>query len=238
MRNRVRGSDIPKWCEMRAVLFGASGMVGQGVLMECLDHPDVTSVLTVGRSSCGLEHAKLQEIVHEDFLDYAAIEQRLTGYDACFFCLGVSAAGMSEAAYHRITHDFTLAAAETLARLNPRMTFCYVSGTGTDSTESGRSMWARVKGKTENDVMQLPFKATFMFRPGFIQPMKGIKSKTRLYRLGYAAFGPLYPLLKTLFPNLVTTTEKVGLAMLRVARHGFPRQVVENRDINSLAAGR
>ena len=209
-------------------------MVGQGALRECLDHADVTSVLVVGRSSSGIKHEKAREVIHDDFLDYSGIEDALRGYDACFFCLGVSAAGMSEQDYHRVTYEFTLRAAETLAKLNPDMTFCYVSGTGTDSTERDRSMWARVKGKTENHLMRLPFKAAFMFRPGYIQPLKGIKSKTRLYRLSYAVVGPFYPVLKTLFPHFVTTTEKLGLAMIRVAGTGYPRQVLENRDINAL----
>ena len=209
-------------------------MVGQGALRECLDHADVTSVLVVGRSSSGIKHEKVREVIHDDFLDYSGIEDALRGYNACFFCLGVSAAGMSEQDYHRVTYEFTLRAAETLAKLNPDMTFCYVSGTGTDSTERGRSMWARVKGKTENHLMRLPFKAAFMFRPGYIQPLKGIKSKTRLYRWSYAVVGPFYPVLKTLFPRFVTTTEKLGLAMIRVAGSGYPRQVLENRDINAL----
>ena len=209
-------------------------MVGQGALRECLDHADVTSVLVVGRSSSGIKHEKAREVIHDDFLDYSGIEDALRGYDACFFCLGVSAAGMSEQDYHRVTYEFTLRAAETLAKLNPDMTFCYLSGTGTDSTERDRSMWARVKGKTENHLMRLPFKAAFMFRPGYIQPLKGIKSKTRLYRLSYAVVGPFYPVLKTLFPHFVTTTEKLGLAMIRVAGTGYPRQVLENRDINAL----
>jgi uncharacterized protein YbjT (DUF2867 family) len=180
---------------MKAIIFGATGMVGQGVLLECLDDPSVSSVLAVGRRTCGVTHPKLHEIVHSDFLDYSTIEEGLRGYDACFFCLGVSAAGMSEPDYHRLTFDVTLRAAETLARLNPTMTFCYVSGTGTDSSERGRSMWARVKGKTENHLMRVPFKATYMFRPGYIQPMRGVTSSTPLYRVAYAVLGPFYPVL-------------------------------------------
>jgi len=210
-------------------------MVGQGVLLECLDHPEVSAILAVGRSSCGIDHPKFRELLHEDFLDYSAIEGDLTGYDACFFCLGVSAAGMSEEQYHRLTYELTLSAAKTLVRLNPSMTFCYVSGAGTDSSESGRMMWARVKGKTENHLLRLPFKAAFMFRPGYIQPMKGIRSKTRLYQTFYTLGRPLYPALKTLFPSLVTTTEKVGVAMIKVALHGYPQPLLDNRDINALA---
>jgi uncharacterized protein YbjT (DUF2867 family) len=221
---------------MNVIVFGATGMVGQGVLLECLDDASISSVLAVGRRPCGLTHPKLHDIVHHDFLDYSTIEDGLRGYDACFFCLGVSAAGMSEQDYHRLTFEVTLRAAETLVRLNPTMTFCYVSGTGTDSSERGRSMWARVKGKTENHLMRLPFKATYMFRPGYIQPLRGVRSGTRLYRAVYAVLGPLYPVLKTLAPNSVTTTVQVGRAMIRVARHGFSRQLLESRDINALAA--
>jgi len=211
-------------------------MVGQGVLKECLDDPGVTSVLAVGRGSCAVEHDKLREVIHDDFFDYSRIADDLTGYDACFFCLGVSAAGMREEQYHHLTYELTVRTAETLVELNPNMTFCYVSGVGTDSTESGRIMWARVKGKTENRLMRLPFKAVYLFRPGYIQPLKGIRSKTRIYRVVYTLVGPLFPLLKILFPKYVTTTEKVGRAMLRVASGGYPRNVLENRDINAMAA--
>lgn len=220
---------------MKVIIFGATGMVGQGVLLECLDHPEVSAVLAVGRSSCGIDHPKLRELLHQDFFDYSPIESELTGYDACFFCLGVSAAGMSEEQYHRLTYELTLSAAGTLVRLNPSMTFCYVSGAGTDSSESGRMMWARVKGKTENHLLKLPFKSAFMFRPGYIQPMKGIRSKTRLYQTFYTFGRPLYPALKTLFPSFVTTTEKVGVAMIKVALHGYPQPLLDNRDINTLA---
>ncbi len=221
---------------MKIIIFGASGMVGQGVLLECLDSPGVVSALTVGRSSVELTHEKLREVLHRDFLDYSSIEDELRGYDACFFCLGVSSVGMSEEDYHRLTYEFTIRAAETLVRLNPAMTFCYVSGQGTDSSERGRSMWARVKGKTENQLLRLPFKAAYMFRPGYIQPLKGVKSKVRLFRMIYAVFGPLYPVLKTLLPQAVTNTENVGRAMLRVVSDGYSKQVLENRDINALGA--
>ena len=210
-------------------------MVGQGVLLESLDHSEVSAILAVGRSSCGIDHPKLEELIHQDFFDYSAIESELTGYDACYFCLGVSAAGLSEEQYHRLTYELTLRAAETLARLNSGMTFCYVSGAGTDSSESGRMMWARVKGKTENHLLKLPFKAAFMFRPGYIQPQKGVRSKTSLYQMFYTLARPLYPALKTLFPSYVTTTEKVGVAMIKVALHGYPQPLLDNRDINTLA---
>lgn len=218
---------------MKVILFGATGMVGQGVLLECLRDPGVEAVLTVGRAATGRVHAKLREIAHADLTRYADIERELAGHDACFFCLGVSAAGMSEADYTRITYDVTLAAAQVLARLNPSMTFIYVSGEGTDTTETRRAMWARVKGRTENALLKLPFKA-IMFRPGLIRPLDGIRSKTRLYRITYAALWPLFPLLGAL--GLLTTTANVGKAMLRVARDGAPKPVLGNRDINELAA--
>lgn len=221
---------------MRVILFGASGMVGQGVLRECLVDDGVTSVLVIGRNSCGLTHPKIQEVLRQDFFDYSDIMDVITGYDACFFCLGVSAVGMSEQDYYRLTFDLTLSAARALVERNPSMTFCYVSGTGTDSTEQGRVMWARVKGKTENHLMQLPFEAVYLFRPGFIQPLDGIRSKTRLYRAFYAAFGPFYPVLKRTLPNVVTDTKRVGRAMIRVARNGYSKRVLENREINTVAA--
>jgi uncharacterized protein YbjT (DUF2867 family) len=220
---------------MKVILFGATGMVGQGVLRECLLDPRVERVLTVGRSATGQSHAKLQELVHTDLYDFSGIEDALSGYDACFFCLGVSSAGMKEPEYRRVTYDLTLAAAQTLARRNPNMTFLYVSGAGTDSTEKGRSMWARVKGETENALLKLPFKAAYMLRPAFIQPMHGIQSKTRLYRALYAIMGPLYPLWKTLLPKYVTTTEQLGRAMLRIARGGALKHVLENQELNALA---
>ena len=218
---------------MKVILFGATGMVGQGVLRECLADPDVDRVLVVGRNPCGADDPKIREIVREDLFEYADVETELTGYDACFFCLGVSAAGTSEDAYTKITYDLTMAVAETLARLNPEMTFIYVSGAGTDSTERGRAMWARVKGKTENDLLKLPFESAYMFRPAFIQPMHGIKSRTTLYRVLYAILGPLYPILAVLFPKYVTTTEQVGRAMLAVTKNGHPTRVVENEAIRA-----
>lgn len=219
---------------MKVILFGATGMVGQGVLRECLLAPDVDAVLTIGRTATGQRHTKLREIVHTDLTDYAAVERDLAGHDACFFCLGVSAAGMSEQDYTRITYDVTLAAAQVLARLSPGMTFIYVSGEGTDSTEHKRAMWARVKGRTENALLKLPLRAV-MFRPGLIRPMHGIKSKTRLYRVAYAALWPVFPVLGAL--GAMTTTERVGRAMLEVARRGAPGPILSNRDIDRLAQG-
>ena len=221
---------------MKVMLFGATGMVGQGVLRECLLDPGVKSVLAVGRRATGQRHEKLRELVHEDFSRIFAISDELVGYDACFFCLGVSAAGRSERAYSEVTYDLTLAVARVLAERNPSMTFVYVSGTGTDSTEHGRAMWARVKGRTENALLRLPFQAAYMFRPAFIQPLHGIVSRTKLYRVLYAATGPLFPLLKALFPRYVTTTERVGRAMIHVAKHGAAKPVLENGDINSIGS--
>ncbi|MGO8790902.1 MAG: NAD-dependent epimerase/dehydratase family protein [Terriglobia bacterium] len=219
---------------MKVVLFGASGMVGQGVLRECLLDPEVTKVLSVVRSRTGQQHPKLREIVHKDFFDFSSLESELAELDACFFCLGVSSAGMSEEKYRRVTYDITLAAAQTLVKINRDMTFIYVSGAGTDSSEHGRTMWARVKGQTENALLRLPFKAAYMFRPGVIVPLHGIKSRTMLYRLPYAVLGPILPLLKRLFPKYVTTTENLGRAMLVAAKRGAPKPVLESSDINKL----
>jgi uncharacterized protein YbjT (DUF2867 family) len=210
-------------------------MVGQGVLRECLLDPEVDGVLAVGRTTTGIEHPKLAEITHADLTDLSVVEDRLAGYDACFFCLGVTSAGMSEPDYRRITYGITLAAARPLARLNPGLTFIYVSGAGTDSSERGRSMWARVKGETENAILELPFYG-YAMRPGYIQPRHGVKSKTRLYSLFYAIGAPLYPVLKALAPGYVTTTELVGRAMLAVAKHGAPKRVLETPDINAAAS--
>ena len=211
-------------------------MVGQGALRECLLDPDVETVLAIVRNSSLPQHDKLREIVHQDIADLSAIEDRLSGYGACFFCLGVSAAGMKEEAYRRLTYDLTVSVARTLAKLDPAMTFIYVSGAGTDSTESGRLMWARVKGRTENALLQMRFKAVYLFRPAYIQPLYGARTKTAWYGAFYAVVRPFYPLLKTLFPNYVTTTECVGRAMLNVTKRGFPNPVLENRDINVMCA--
>jgi uncharacterized protein YbjT (DUF2867 family) len=217
---------------MKVLLLGATGMVGQGVLRECLLVDSVQSVLSVGRSVTGQQHQKLSELKHDDFMNLIKIEDSLSGYDACFFCLGVSSVGMSEERYRKITYDITLSVAHTLAKLNPAMTFVYVSGTGTDSTENGRVMWARVKGKTENDLLKLPFKAAYMFRPGVILPLHGVKSKTKLYQFFYNLLRPMYPILKK--NKTVTTTEQVGRAMINVAKSGYQKSFLENSDINSL----
>jgi uncharacterized protein YbjT (DUF2867 family) len=219
---------------MNVLIFGATGMVGHGVVRECLHDPGVQRVQTVGRTPAGAEHAKLREIVHTDLWNFASIESELSGFDACFFCLGVSAAGMNEAEYERVTYGITLAAAETLARLDPKMTFVYVSGAGTDSSEHGRTMWARVKGKTENALMRLPFKAAYMFRPGVIEPVYGTKSKTTWYRFFYSISKPLLPVVRWTFPNYVLTTAEIGQAMLAVARDGAPKKTLESKDIRAI----
>jgi uncharacterized protein YbjT (DUF2867 family) len=219
---------------MKVILFGATGMVGQGVLRECLLDPRVESVLTVGRNATGQHHPKLREIVRDDLFDLTSIEADLRGFDACFYCLGVSSVGMQADLYRHLTYDLTLAVAGLLARLSPAMTFIYVSGAGTDSSERGRTRWARVKGATENALLRLPFKAACMFRPAMIVALHGIKSKTRLYRVLYTALGPLPPLLYKAFPKYVTTTEQIGRAMIEVARDGPPKPVLESWDINKI----
>lgn len=209
-------------------------MVGQGVLRECLLDPGVASVVSIGRSATGISDSKLREIIHADLTNYAPIEPQLSGFEACFFCLGVSSAGMTEDHYSRVTFDITVRAAETLVRLNPGMTFVYVSGQGTDSSEHGRTMWARVKGRTENAILRLPFKAAFMFRPGIIVPRFGAHSRTALYRIPYTLTRPFLPLVLRAFPNQVLTTDEIGRAMLLVAREGAPKPVLETADIRSL----
>ncbi len=220
---------------MKVVLFGASGMVGQGVLRECLLEHGVERILSIVRKPSGQQSAKLTELVHQNFFDFSGVESELTGYDACFFCIGVTSSGMTEESYSRATYDMTLVAAETLARRNPQMAFLFVSGTGSDSTEKGRVMWARVKGRTENAVLGLPFRAAYVFRPGVIQPLHGIRSRTQSYRIMYALMRPILPLLRWLLPQYVTTTELLGRAMIRVAQKGYPKRVLESRDINQAA---
>jgi uncharacterized protein YbjT (DUF2867 family) len=217
---------------MKILIFGATGMVGQGVLRECLRDPDVERVASMGRTVTGVHDPKLWEMVRADMSDFSDIEEDLIGFDACFFCLGVSSSGMKEAAYARVTYDLTVAAGEALSRVNPGMTFIYVSGTGTDSTEHGRIMWASVKGRTENALLRMPLKA-YMFRPGLIQPLDGIKSKTPVYRILYSLTEPLLPLLRWALPDQVTTTREVGQAMLAVAKHGYTSRILETRDLRA-----
>jgi uncharacterized protein YbjT (DUF2867 family) len=221
---------------VNVILFGATGMVGQGVLRECLLDPDVKAVLSIGRNATGQTDAKLAEMVHKDLHDFSSIEPALIGFDACFFCLGVASAGMSESDYRRITFDITLAAATTLVRLNPGMAFVYVSGAGADSSERGRVMWARVRGQTENALLRLPFRTVAAVRPAGIVPLHGITSRTRLYRVAYSLTRPLWPLLYKAFPNYVTTTEKLGRGLLQIAKHGTPKPILEARDINGLTS--
>ena len=219
---------------MKVILFGATGMVGQGVLRECLLDAGVESVLSIGRSPTGQAHPKLREIGHDNFTDFSAIESQLTGYDACFFCLGVSSVGMDAERYRHLTYDITMAAATTLVRLNPNMVFTYVTGRGTDSTEHGSLMWARVKGKTENDLLKLPFKAAYMFRPAGIQPLHGVRSKTSWVQAIYVVAAPLLSYLARTSPKYMTTSEQLGRAMIKVARDGYPKPVLESEDINSI----
>jgi len=218
---------------VHAILFGATGMIGQGLLRELLLDPGVQRVLVVVRRPTGVSHPKLSEIVHADFYDFSSIAAQLSGYDACFFCLGVTSLGKSEAEYRRLTYDLTLAAATTLAPLNPKMAFLYVSGTGTDSSERGRTMWARVKGATENALLQL-FPNACMIRPGYIQPMHGVQSPSKGTRRAYAIVGVAYPLLRALFPKSVTNTEELSRAMIRAARGEAPKKILEPADLIAL----
>lgn len=219
---------------MNVLLFGATGMVGQGVLLECLADGRVDKVVAVVRRQMGNPHMKLREVVHADFTSYTSIEPEFANVDACFFCLGISSVGMSEADYTKITYDYAVAAATTLKKMSPGATLCFVSGAGTDSSEKGRTMWARVKGKTENAVLALFPEKAFMFRPGYIQPMKGVASKTALYKAIYVVVGALYPVFRALFPTMVTTSVAIGRAMIATAERGAPQKVLDSRDINEL----
>jgi uncharacterized protein YbjT (DUF2867 family) len=219
---------------MKVILFGATGMVGQGVLRECLVDAGVERVLVVGRSPTGVQHAKLHEVLHDNFTDFSKIESQLRGYDACFFCLGVSSVGMEAERYRHLTYDVTMAAANTLVRLNPGMVFTYVTGRSTDSTEQGPVRWARVKGKTENDLLKLPFKAAYMFRPAGIQPLHGVRSKTAWVQAIYVVAAPLLSYLARTAPKYMTTSEQLGRAMIKVARDGYPKPVLESEDINAI----
>ena len=217
--------------KIKAIITGATGMVGEGVLHECLLSSNVESVLVINRSPCNLQHPKLKEIIHNDFFDFTGIEVQLTGYNACFFCLGVSSVGMKEEPYHKITHDLTMALANVIAKVNPDMTFCYVSGGSTDSTEKGKMMWARVKGKTENDLIKLFSPKAYMFRPGYIQPTKGLKNTYKTYKV----LAPLYPLWKLLLPKYVCTLKEIGMAMINTVNKGYNKQILEVPDIIKLA---
>jgi uncharacterized protein YbjT (DUF2867 family) len=220
---------------MKVIVFGATGMVGQGVLRECLLDPRVSEVVTIGRNATGRHDPKLREVVHADLYDLSGIAADLENTDATFFCLGISSVGKGEEEYRRITYDLTMAAAQPIAAANPDSTFIYVSGAGTDSTEKGRTMWARVKGATENAVFALPFHG-YAFRPGYIHPMHGVKSRTRLYQALIVAFKPLYPILRRVAPKWTTTSEQLGKAMITVAVDGWPKQILDPPDINEAAA--
>ncbi len=222
--------------KIKAIITGATGMVGEGVLHECLNHPDVESVLVINRKPCGVNHSKLKEIIHKDFFDLSPIENQLTGYKACFFCAGVSSVSMKENEYKRLTYDMTMNFAETLIKVNDEkskeITFCYVTGMGTDSTEKGKIMWARVKGKTENDLIKLSFKNTYMFRPGYIQPIKGLKNTYTVYKF----VSPLYPVLKALAQKYAITLKELGQAMINVALYSPEKKILECEDIREVAS--
>ncbi len=211
-------------------------MVGQGVLRECLLSAQVTSVQSVVRAPSGTTHAKLTEHIHRDFTDFSPLKPQFTNADACFYCLGVTSSGMTEKDYQHVTYDFAVAAAKTLVEVSPQLTFVFVSGQGTDSSEKGRVMWARVKGATENAIANMPFKAVYHFRPGMIRPLHGIVSKTKSYRVMYTLLSPLIPLVQALAPSSMTSTENIGRAMLVAATRGAPKKHLDNPDINALAA--
>lgn len=220
----------------KLILLGSSGMIGSGTLIEALENPEVESVLVVNRRPLEKKHPKIKELVLKDFFDVRSVSDQLKGYDACLFCLGQSAVGMSEKDYHRITYELTMAWAEELLKANSNMRFIYVSGAGTDSTEKGSQMWARVKGKTENALLKMPFRDVIMFRPGFIQPRKGIRSRTSWYNVVYTVFFPLYFLLYP-FKGIVTDTTRLGRALVRAAIKGADKNIIQQRDINRLAQG-
>lgn len=213
---------------IKVIIFGATGMVGEGVLHEAIKSSDVESILIVGRRSSNVTNSKVTEIIHKDFFNYSSIEDKLKGYNACFFCLGVTSIGKKEEEYTKLTYDLTIAAAKLLSGLNPEMTFCYVSGEGTDSTENGNRMWARVKGKTENDLINLPFKKVFNFRPGYIRPINGLKNALFLSRV----FSPLYPLMKIFLSKHICTLKELALAMIYVSKYGYSKNILENLDIH------
>ncbi len=216
--------------KIKAIVFGSTGMVGEGVLHKCLKHPEVESVLVINRRPCGVQHEKLKEIIHKDFHDFSSIENQLTGYDAAYFCLGISSLGKKEEEYTKVTYDLTMHIANTLYKINPDMTFTYVSGEGTTGNENAKTMWVRVKSKTENDLLKL-FKNAYMFRPGYIQPIKGLNNAYKIYKV----LAPLYPVWKTLFPKYVCTLEDLGQSMINCALLGYNQQILSNMDISKSA---
>lgn len=220
---------------MKVIITGASGMIGKGVLLECLDHPDIERVLSIGRSLLDINHPKLVQIQHSDFSDFSPIKDQLIGYDAGYLCMGVSAAGLSEEQYTKMTYDFTHALAQPLLELNPNMTCIYVSGQGTDSSEKGRAMWARVKGKTENDLLKMGFRQAFMFRPGGIIPKRGVKPSSKLYRVLITNLGWLLRLMKWLFPKSIVNSDQIGLAMINATKNGYSKAIINPSDIIQLS---
>ena len=220
---------------MKAIITGSTGMIGKGLLLECLDDQRIEEVLVINRSPVKIQHPKLREIIHPDFFDLSTLKNDLLEYDICYFCLGISAAGMKKEDYTRITYSLTLSFARSLLDINPEIVFCYISGAGTDSSEQGRQMWARVKGRTENNLLKLPFKSVYMLRPGFIQPKKGIRSRTPLYNVIYVILWPFYPLLKGM-KKYVTSTDRLGRAMIRLGSEGWRNQILEQIDLNELAS--
>ena len=216
--------------KLRVIITGATGMVGEGVLHECLQHPDIEKVLVINRRPGGITHPKLQEIIHPNFLNFSNIPADFSAYNACYFCLGVSSVGMKKEEYSRLTYELTLHVAQTMVQQNPNMVFCYVSGAGTNSTEKSRSHWARVKGKTENDLLRLPFKAAYMFRPGFLKATPGLKNVKSYYKY----FAWLEPVLRLFFPNSISTLQELGVAMIRVVQLGYPKPVLEVKDFKAL----
>ncbi|TNE65981.1 MAG: NAD-dependent epimerase/dehydratase family protein [Bacteroidetes bacterium] len=221
--------------KIKAIITGTTGMVGKGVLLECLESPDVESVLIINRRSIGMQHPKLTELIHADFDHPEPLGEALKGYNACFFCLGISSVGMSDEDYYRITYTLTTRFAQVLLENSPDLTFCYVSGTGTDSTETSRMNWANVKGKTENALLAMPFKTGYMFRPGIIQPLKGVKAKSGFVNFMYFALTPLVLLMRAISPKLATTSVNIGRAMINAVLRGYDKSVLENGDINKLA---
>lgn len=220
----------------KVIITGATGMVGKGILLECLDNQQISEVLSIGRNKVGISHPKLKELIHKDFSDFSSVKNKLTNYDACFYSLGVSAGGMKEDQYRTITYDYTMALAHTLFEINPQITFNYVSGVGTDSSEKGKMMWARVKGKTENDLINMGFKQAFAFRPGAIIPLRGIKSRTKLYQFMYDYFMWMVKITKIIAPNSVVNTTQIGMAMLNTMLFGYDKKVITPKDIIKLSS--
>jgi len=220
---------------MKTIITGATGMVGKGVLLECLDHKQVSEVLVIGRNPVDIQHPKLKQLIHKDFSDFSGVTTQLKDYDACFFCMGVISVGMKEADYKHLTYDFALSLARVLVENNPDMTFNYVSGVGTDSSEKGRTMWARVKGKTENELLKLGFKQAYMFRPSVIIPLRGVKSRTKSYQVLYDYFTWLLKLIKSVFPNSIITTAQIGQAMINSVLKGYPENILHLKDILQLS---